>query len=166
MLSTTLTYNCLPVGIISGGWTYQPSFPLVANTPCDDNGMKKKSTQMLVYALLVNFSESNFGDNIPISTTCRFVKAGYFPAKPLFCITFISFFAASRVETSKRCFEQFQISCWLLIKSTVKGKCYYGILASVLSLSQITFDHFQLTQKTLIYDGVRDNRFSTQNCLY
>lgn len=159
MLSTTLTYNCLPVGIISGGWTYQPSFPLVANTPCDDNGMKKKSSQMLVYTLLVSFSESNFGDNIPISITCRFVKPGYFPAKPLFCVTFISFFAASRVETLKICFEQCQISCWLLIKSTVKEKWYYGILVSVLSLSQIIFDHFQLTQKTLIYDGVCDDRF-------
>lgn len=44
-------------------------FPLVASAPCGENEIKENKS-----ALSVSFLESNFGENIPIRITCKFVK--------------------------------------------------------------------------------------------
>lgn len=44
-------------------------FPLVASTPCGENEIKENKS-----ALSVSFSESNFGENIPIRITRKFVE--------------------------------------------------------------------------------------------
>lgn len=145
-----LPHNCFPMGITACDWTYRFSFHQQPVLPVVK--MKSKKTNQLYQSVFKKaILERTFlsGFHVCLQNKNNFQqKCGY--------AIHLSHFFLSFCRNNQRCFEQCQISCWLLIKSTVQ--CYYGILANTLSI--IIFGPFLHTQKNLICDGGCDNMFS------